>query len=103
MDYFIVFCVILLFATLTSPYAGKPEEISVDAAKYHVAGTDECTKYLVAEVSKYDSIQGCNISMDRYFTSVTLAEWAIENKFTIVGTMRQDRKGISKQLKAIKD
>ena len=41
--------------------------------------------------------------MDRYFTSVSLAEWALEKKFTIVGTMRHDRKGIPKELKAVNE
>ena len=39
--------------------------------------------------------------MDRYFTSVTLAEWGLQNNFTIVGTMRHDRKGIPNELKAM--
>lgn len=33
--------------------------------------------------------------------SVTLAQWAAENKFTIVGTMRQDRKGILNEVKQL--
>ena len=41
--------------------------------------------------------------MDRYFTSVTLAEWALDRNFTIVGTMRHDRKGIPKELKVMKN
>ena len=32
---------------------------------------------------------------------VFLAEWALQKKFTIVGTMRHDRKGIPKEVKAI--
>ena len=51
-------------------------------------------------MSQHNSIQGCNISMDR-FTSVSLAEWANENNFTIVGTMRLDRKGIPHQVKVV--
>ena len=39
--------------------------------------------------------------MDRYFTSVFLVEWALQKKFTIVGTMHHDRKGIPKEVKAI--
>ena len=39
--------------------------------------------------------------MDRYFTSVFLTEWALQKKFTIVGTMCHDRKGIPKEVKAI--
>ena len=41
--------------------------------------------------------------MYRYFTSVTLAEWALDHNFTIVGTMTQDWKGISKDLKVMKN
>ena len=39
--------------------------------------------------------------MDHYFMSVFLAEWALQKKFTIVGTMHHDRKGIPKEVKAI--
>ena len=41
--------------------------------------------------------------MDRYFTSVTLAEWALDRNFTIVGTMRHDQKRIKKELKVMKN
>ena len=40
--------------------------------------------------------------MDLCFTSVSLAEWALEKKVTIVGKMRHDRKGIPKELKEVK-
>ena len=87
----------------TLPYAGKPEENTGEPGKYYVTGTDEYTKYLVTEFNRFNSIMGCNISMDRYFTSVTLAEWALDEKFTIVGTMRHDRKGIPKEMKSLND
>ena len=41
--------------------------------------------------------------MDRYFTCASLAEWGIDQKFTIVDTMRHDRKGIPKEMKSLKD
>ena len=56
-------------------------------------------KYLVNGLSCYTS--RCNISMDHYFMSVFLAEWALQKKFTIVGTMHHDRKGIPKEVKVI--
>ena len=34
--------------------------------------------------------------MDRYFTSITLADWETAKFFSIVQTMRLDRKGINK-------
>ena len=58
----------------TLPYAGKPEVAKGDAAKYYVTGTDAYIQYLVNVISNYSSIQGCNISLDWYFTSVSLAE-----------------------------
>ena len=82
-------------------YAGKPEVVGGNRAKFYITGTDEYTKYLVNGLSCYTSIQGCNISMDRYFTLVFLAEWALQKKFTIVGTMRHDRKDIPKEVKVI--
>ena len=39
--------------------------------------------------------------MDRYFTSVTLADWATTKHFSIVGTTRLDRKGIPKEIKSM--
>ena len=93
----------ITYTYYTLPYAGKSDVAEGDAAKYYVTGTDACTQNLVNEISNYSSIQGCNISLDRYFTSVSLAEWALEKKFTIVGTMRHDRKGIPKELKFVND
>ena len=39
--------------------------------------------------------------MDRYFTSVSLAQWCLERHITIVGTMWLDRKGIPAEIKKI--
>ena len=48
-------------------------------------------------------LTGRNISLDRYFTSITLAQWCLEKKISIVGTMRTDRKGIPKGIKELRD
>ena len=82
-------------------YAGKPESTDGPAAKYYLTETDEYTKHLVNEFSAYNSIQECNISMDRYFISVSLGAWVLGNKFTIVGTIHHGRKGTSKEVKAL--
>ena len=61
----------LLYRSLCDlAYTGKPEVIGENGAKFYITGTDEYTKYLVNGLSRYTSIQGCNILMDRYFTSV---------------------------------
>ena len=56
------------YTYFTLPYTGKLEEITEEAAKFYVTGTNEYTKYLVTEFNQYNSIQGCIISMDQYFT-----------------------------------
>ena len=55
----------------TLPYAGKPEEITDDSE--YVTGTDNYTKYLVEGLEQHVNLQGQKISMDRYFTSMTLS------------------------------
>ena len=71
------------------PSAGKPEVLNKEnpATSYYVTGTDEYTKYLVNGFSTVANMSGCNISIDRYFTSVPLAQWCLERNISIVGTM----------------
>ena len=85
------------------PYAGKPEVLDKEnpATSYYVTGTDEYTKYLVNGFSAIANMSGCKISMDRYFTSVPLAQWCLEINIMIAGTMRLDRKGIPAEIKKI--
>ena len=52
--------------------------------------------------STTNSTEGSNLSMERYFTSASLAAWALEKKVTIIGTIHRDRKGIPKELKKVK-
>ena len=85
----------------TLPYAGKPEEIIVESV--YVTGTDNYTKYLVEGLEKQTNIQGRNISMDRYFTSMTIAEYLLKKAITLVGTMRTDRIGIPAEMKEVKN
>ena len=93
--------VVVPYTYITLSYAEKPDDINNEAKKYYVCDTDGYTKYLVEEFTKINSIDGCNISMDRYFTSVTIARWATDHKFTIVGTMKHNRKGIPKEFKTV--
>ena len=41
--------------------------------------------------------------MDRYFTSVYLATWALEKNITIAGIMKHDQKSIPKEIKPVAD
>ena len=82
------------------PYAGKPQEITDDSE--YVTGTDNYTKYLVEGLEQHVNLQGRNISMDRYFTSMTISEYLFDKGMTVVGTMRSDRAGIPKEMKETK-
>ena len=80
----------------TLPYAGMPEVIGANG---YVTGFDKYTKWMVNNFQIYGTLQGRNISLDRYFTSETLAKWCLERNITIVGTLKSDRKGIPKEMK----
>ena len=43
------------------------------------------------------------MSMDCYFTSVSLVAWTLEKNITIVGTLKLDLKNIPKELKGVAD
>ena len=40
--------------------------------------------------------------MDRYFTSMTISEYLLVKRMTVVGTMRSDRPAIPKEMKETK-
>ena len=80
------------------PYAGKPQTPN----EFYVPGTDEKTMYLVTNLAKQCDITGRNISMDRYFTSIPLSEWLHQTKLTVMGTLKENRIGIPKDIKDIK-
>ena len=89
------------YTYFTLPYARKPEDLNNEASKFYITGTDEYSRYLVENFNHFNSIKGCNISMDRYFTLITLANWVTTKLFSIVGTICLDRKGIPKEIKSM--
>ena len=48
------------------------------------------------------NLSGTNISMDRYYTSIPIAEWLHEKKITCIVTMNSNQKGLPTELKEIK-
>ena len=87
----------------TLPYAGKPSKTNNEASKSYILQTDEYTKYLANGVNYYNSIDGSNISMDWYFTSVTIVHGALEKKITTISSMQLDRRGIPKEVKSLEN
>ena len=77
------------------PYVGKPEIPN----EYYVPGTDEKSMYLVTKLRLYCNLTGWNIMMDRYFTSLSIADWLLERNMTVVGTMKDNRVRIPQKLR----
>ena len=86
---------VILQTYFTLTCAGKPE---IEGSEFCVTSTDEYSVYLVNKLSSHVDITERNVSVDRYFTSVTIAHYLKEEKMTLVATMRTNRKGIPKEL-----
>ena len=80
----------------TLVYAGKPQQLP---SPYYVCGTDNYIKRLVTDLEQAVSLQGRNISMDRLYTSIPIAQWLLSMKMTCIGTIMSRRVGIPPELK----
>ena len=47
-------------------------------------------------------MEGTNISMGRYYTSIPLSEWLCDKNITYIGTLNSNRKGLPKEIKETK-
>ena len=74
-------------------YSGKPEQGN---GPHYIEGTENHVKYLVSELEKAVPIEGRNISMDRLYTSISIAKWLLAKNVTVVGMMMASRIGIPK-------
>lgn len=88
------------FTYQATAYAGKPESGN---GPYYIDKTENHIKYLITQMEKKISLQGRNISMDRLYTSISIAQWLLEKKMTLVGTLQTNRIGIPDKLKSTKD
>lgn len=66
---------------------------------YYVQGTENIVKYMVENLLRCQAIGGRNISFDRLYTSLPIAEWLLERRVTYLGTMQKNRKGIPNEIK----
>ena len=90
--------------TFTSfAYAGKPHNYDSQPCKYYVRGTEETVKTMVKNLLKSTNLSGRNLTYDRMYTSVTLANRLLEKNITTVGTFQTNRKGIPNEIKQIGD
>ena len=83
----------------TVPYTGKLVEVT----ESHKKNTLTLVKRIVEGSKQYGySLKGTNISMDRYYTFTTLAEWLYNKKSTCIGMLNLNRKGLPKEIKETK-
>lgn len=79
------------YTFVTHIYSGKPKD---EPNEHYVCGTENTVHYLVESMLRHGELRGRNISVDRLYTSVSLADWLLERGVTIVGTMMANRKGV---------
>ena len=58
-------------------YPGKPPG---EPNKHYLTSTDDIIKHLVSSFSDHTNLQGRNISCDRFYTSIDIANWLLEKK-----------------------
>ena len=66
---------------------------------YYIEGKENHLKYLVNETKRNVSLKGRNISTDRLYTSIALANWFLENNITTVETLNTTLIGVPDELK----
>ena len=67
-------------------YFGKPKG---EPNEFYISGTENYIQYLVNKLSSYHDIRGRNISMDRLYSSLSVANWLLDKGITMVGTIRK--------------
>ena len=78
-------------------YCAKPESGN---GPYHVEKIEDYVQYLVNDTISRLPLKGRNISIDRLYSSVSLANWLLSHGITVVGTLQSNRIGIPNKLKS---
>ena len=88
------------FTYKAAPYSGNPKDGN---GPYYIDHTENYVKYIVEDFEKEASLLGRNISTDRLYTSISLANWLLERGIITVGTLNTNRIGIPEEIKQTKD
>ena len=82
-------------------FAGKPV---IGVGPYYIPKIDDVVKDLVSKVVGVCRLRGKNLTMDRHYGSVSIANWLLEEqKMTSKCTMRLNRLGLPQEVKNGKD
>ena len=87
----------------TAVYVGRPVGLPSNLCKYYVTGVEETVKSLVRNLEKTTNLSGRNLSYDRLYTSIPLAQWLLERNITSIGTIQANRKGIPIEIKQVEN
>ena len=85
------------FSTVLYPAKSKAEPTS-----YYTPGTSQTVKYLIQNLECHTNLVARNMSYDRLYTSISMAQWLLDCGITSVGTLQSNRKGIPAEIKEIK-
>ena len=77
------------YTFISSSYSGKPTSV---VGQYYIQGTEAIVHYLIETLSTNSSLAGCNISFDLLYTSIPLAKWLLEKRFTCIRTINWKEK-----------
>ena len=81
-------------------YPAKPK---AEPTTYYTPGTSQTEKYLIQNLECHTNLVGRNISYDRLYTSIAMAQWLLDRRITSVGILQSNRKAIPAEIKEIKD
>ena len=81
-------------------YPAKPK---AKPTSYYTAETSQTVKYLIQNLECHNNLVARNILYDRLHTSIPIAQWLLDHRITSVETLPSNRKGISAEIKEIKD
>ena len=77
-------------------YAGKPKSGN---GPHYIDTTENYIKVLVEKMEKRLPLNGRNISMDRLYTSFSIADWLLKKNIKLVGTLQANQIGIPDEIK----
>lgn len=84
------------YTFLSTPYSGKPVG---EPTENYTVGTEAVVRHMMEQLGRHGDLRGRNLSIDRLYTSIPLAEWLFEKGVTVVGTLQANRRGIPADIK----
>ena len=74
-----------------------------DDGLYCIKGTNDLIQNLIDSLASHVDVKGRNLSFDRHYTSIPIAEWLLEEKqLTCIETQEDNWKSIPVDITAVK-